>query len=114
MLAVPDEALFDAAPAPAAELSADDPALIVFTSGTAGEPKPVRHGHGYLAGQSVQAEHWYGARPGRPVLVHRRQRLVAVGAQRVRGGVAARRRRAAPRRAASTPTSGSSCWSASA
>ena len=61
---VPDEALFETAPAPAAELSASDPALIVFTSGTAGEPKPIRHGHGYLAGQSVQAEHWYGARPG--------------------------------------------------
>ena len=40
------------------------PALIVFTSGTAGEPKPIRHGHGYLAGQRVQAEHWFGARPG--------------------------------------------------
>jgi acyl-coenzyme A synthetase/AMP-(fatty) acid ligase len=64
VLAVPDESLFEAAPAPAAELSARDPALIVFTSGTAGEPKPIRHGHGYLAGQSVQAEHWYGARPG--------------------------------------------------
>ena len=38
--------------------------LIVFTSGTSGEPKPIRHGHGYLAGQAVQAEHWYGARPG--------------------------------------------------
>ena len=36
----------------------------MFTSGTAGEPKPIRHGHGYLHGQSVQAEHWYGARPG--------------------------------------------------
>jgi acyl-coenzyme A synthetase/AMP-(fatty) acid ligase len=64
MLAVPDESLFEAAPAPAVELSAEDPALIVFTSGTAGEPKPIRHGHRYLAGQSVQAEHWYGARPG--------------------------------------------------
>src|ERR671910_2511198 len=64
VLAVPDESLFEAAPAPAMELSANDPALIVFTSGTAGEPKPIRHGHGYLAGQSVQAEHWYGARPG--------------------------------------------------
>ena len=64
VLAVPDESLFEAAPAPAVELSAEDPALIVFTSGTAGEPKPVRHGHRYLAGQSVQAEHWYGARPG--------------------------------------------------
>jgi acyl-coenzyme A synthetase/AMP-(fatty) acid ligase len=61
---VPDESLFEAAPAPAVELSAEDPALIVFTSGTSGEPKPVRHGHRYLAGQSVQAEHWYGARPG--------------------------------------------------
>jgi acetyl-CoA synthetase len=64
LLAVPDESLFEAPPAPAAEPSANDPALIVFTSGTAGEPKPIRHGHGYLAGQSVQAEHWYGARPG--------------------------------------------------
>jgi acyl-coenzyme A synthetase/AMP-(fatty) acid ligase len=64
VLAVPDESLFEAAPAPAAELAADDPAVIVFTSGTAGEPKPIRHGHRYLAGQSVQAEHWYGARPG--------------------------------------------------
>ena len=64
VLAVPDESLFEAAPAPAVELAPEDPALIVFTSGTAGEPKPVRHGHRYLAGQSVQAEHWYGARPG--------------------------------------------------
>jgi acyl-coenzyme A synthetase/AMP-(fatty) acid ligase len=64
VLAVPGESLLEAAPAPAAELSANDPALIVFTSGTAGEPKPIRHGHGYLSGQSVQAEHWYGARPG--------------------------------------------------
>src|SRR5207249_9359482 len=45
-------------------LAADDPALVIFTSGTSGEPKPVRHGHGYLAGQAVQAEHWLGARPG--------------------------------------------------
>ena len=64
VLAVPDESLFEAAAAPAVELTPEDRALIVFTSGTAGEPKPIRHGHGYLAGQSVQAEHWYGARPG--------------------------------------------------
>src|SRR5215208_410959 len=64
VLAVPDKSLFEAAPAPAAELSANDPALIVFTSGTAGEPKPIRHGHRYLAGQRLQAEHWYGAGPG--------------------------------------------------
>jgi acyl-coenzyme A synthetase/AMP-(fatty) acid ligase len=51
-------------PAPAAELRDDDPALVIFTSGTAGEAKPVRHGQRYLAGQSVQAEHWFGARAG--------------------------------------------------
>jgi acyl-coenzyme A synthetase/AMP-(fatty) acid ligase len=64
VLTVPDESLYEHDPAPAAEVGADDPALIVFTSGTAGEPKPIRHGHGYLAGQATQAEHWFGARPG--------------------------------------------------
>jgi acyl-coenzyme A synthetase/AMP-(fatty) acid ligase len=64
VLAVPDERLFEAEPVPAGDFPDDHPALIVFTSGTAGEPKPIRHGHGYLRGQSVQAEHWYGARPG--------------------------------------------------
>jgi acetyl-CoA synthetase len=55
---------FDGEPAPSAELGPEDPALIVFTSGTSGEPKPIRHGARYLTGQRVQAEHWYGARPG--------------------------------------------------
>jgi acyl-coenzyme A synthetase/AMP-(fatty) acid ligase len=63
-LTVPDERLLEAAPAPPLAMGADDPALIVFTSGTAGEPKPIRHGHRYLAGQHVQAEHWFGARAG--------------------------------------------------
>ena len=64
ILEVPDPSLLESAPAPAAELAADDPALIVFTSGTAGEPKPIRHGQRYLFGQAVQAEHWFGARDG--------------------------------------------------
>ena len=64
VLTVPDERLFDHDPVPPAAVADDDPALIVFTSGTAGEPKPIRHGHGYLLGQRVQAEHWYGAHPG--------------------------------------------------
>jgi acyl-coenzyme A synthetase/AMP-(fatty) acid ligase len=64
LLRVPDERLFEAAPAAAADLSPVDPALIVFTSGTSGEPKPIRHGQRYLAGQRVQAEHWFGAREG--------------------------------------------------
>jgi acyl-coenzyme A synthetase/AMP-(fatty) acid ligase len=64
VLAVPDERLYESDPSSVEELDADDPALIVFTSGTAGEPKPIRHGARYLAGQHVQAEHWYGAQPG--------------------------------------------------
>jgi acetyl-CoA synthetase len=64
VLTIPDERLFDAAPAPLVELDAIDPALITFTSGTAGEPKPIRHGQRYLPGQLVQAEHWFGARAG--------------------------------------------------
>jgi acyl-coenzyme A synthetase/AMP-(fatty) acid ligase len=49
---------------PPAELKPDDPCLITFTSGTAGQPKAVLHGQRYLAGQRIQAEHWLGARPG--------------------------------------------------
>jgi acyl-coenzyme A synthetase/AMP-(fatty) acid ligase len=45
-------------------LEPDDPALIIFTSGTAGEAKPVRHGQRYLGAQGIQAEHWFGAREG--------------------------------------------------
>jgi acyl-coenzyme A synthetase/AMP-(fatty) acid ligase len=64
VLAMAHETAFDADPVPAGTFDGRHPALIVFTSGTAGEPKPVRHGHGYLTGQAVQAEHWYGARAG--------------------------------------------------
>jgi len=61
---VPDERLFTAEPVPAVELDSDDPCLITFTSGTAGEPKAVVHAQRYLDGQRVQAEHWLGARHG--------------------------------------------------
>jgi acetyl-CoA synthetase len=61
---VPDEDLFTAEPAPVAEMAEDDPCLITFTSGTAGEPKAVVHAQRYLDGQRVQAEHWLGARAG--------------------------------------------------
>jgi acyl-coenzyme A synthetase/AMP-(fatty) acid ligase len=50
------------APAPA-ELAAEDPCLITFTSGTAAEPKAVLHGQRYLSGQRLQAERWLDARP---------------------------------------------------
>ncbi len=64
LIAVPDERLLASPPAPAVELDPEEPALIVFTSGTAGEPKPIRHAQRYLPGQRVQAESWLGAREG--------------------------------------------------
>jgi acyl-coenzyme A synthetase/AMP-(fatty) acid ligase len=64
MLVMPDERHYDGEPGPAPELEPEEPAMVVFTSGTSGTPKPVRHGQRYLTGQQVQAEHWYGAREG--------------------------------------------------
>ena len=63
-LSVPWGELPDAPAPPAAELEPDDPCLVTFTSGTAGEPKAVLHGQRYLAGQMLQARHWLDARPG--------------------------------------------------
>ena len=64
VLYVPDESLLGSEEAPFAELEQGDPALITFTSGTAGEPKAVVHGQRYLYGQRNQAEHWLGAETG--------------------------------------------------
>jgi acyl-coenzyme A synthetase/AMP-(fatty) acid ligase len=61
---VPDEQLYEGEPAPAAELAREDPCLITFTSGTAGEPKAVVHAQRYLAGQRLQSSHWLGAHTG--------------------------------------------------
>jgi acetyl-CoA synthetase len=63
VVVVPDDDLLAAEPAPPAALSPDDPCLIVFTSGTAGEPKAVVHGQRYLPGQRTQAEHWLAPAP---------------------------------------------------
>jgi acetyl-CoA synthetase len=51
-------------PAPLEHLDPDDPAAIVFTSGTTGEPRGVLYPQRYLAGQRLQADHWFGARAG--------------------------------------------------
>jgi len=51
-------------PAAVEEMDAEDPALIVFTSGTTGEPRGVVHAYRYLLGQRAQAEHWFGSRAG--------------------------------------------------
>ncbi|HSI81675.1 MAG TPA: AMP-binding protein [Solirubrobacterales bacterium] len=51
-------------PAAIEDLGPDDPALIVFTSGTTGEPRAALHAQRYLTAQRSQAEHWLGATEG--------------------------------------------------
>jgi acetyl-CoA synthetase len=51
-------------PAEIADLDPDEPAAIIFTSGTTGDPRGVIYPQRYLAGQRLQAEHWVGARKG--------------------------------------------------
>ena len=62
----PDPALWtgDADAPPFAELDDRDPAFVLFTSGTSGEPKLVTHGQRYVFGQRLQATEWMAARPG--------------------------------------------------
>jgi acetyl-CoA synthetase len=51
-------------PAEIADLDREDPAVIIFTSGTTGDPRGVVYPQRYIPGQSLQAEHWVGARKG--------------------------------------------------
>jgi acyl-coenzyme A synthetase/AMP-(fatty) acid ligase len=64
VLVLPDPTLAAEEPAGHADVAADDPALLIFTSGTSGEPKAVVHGSRYLFGQDLQARHWLGVRAG--------------------------------------------------
>jgi acyl-coenzyme A synthetase/AMP-(fatty) acid ligase len=59
-----DEDLPQETPAAVEAMGPDDPALIVFTSGTTGEPRGVVHSYSYLLGQQAQADHWFGSRKG--------------------------------------------------
>ena len=59
-----DEDLPQDAPVEHADLAPGDPAVIIFTSGTTGEPRGAVYPQRYLTGQRLQAEHWFGARDG--------------------------------------------------
>lgn len=61
---VMDEECPQEPPAQIADLHPTDGALIVFTSGTTGEPRGALHPQRYLTAQRAQAEHWLGAREG--------------------------------------------------
>ena len=62
--AVLDEDRPQETPAAIEPMGPEDPALVVFTSGTTGEPRGVVHAYRYLLGQRIQAEHWLGSRKG--------------------------------------------------
>jgi acyl-coenzyme A synthetase/AMP-(fatty) acid ligase len=59
-----DEDRPQAPPVEPAAMGADDPAVIIFTSGTAGEPRGVVHAQRWLTGQALQARNWLAAAEG--------------------------------------------------
>jgi acyl-coenzyme A synthetase/AMP-(fatty) acid ligase len=50
----------DAAPVAYADTAANDPAFLIYTSGTVGRPKGVLHGHRSAWGRRPMYEGWYG------------------------------------------------------
>ena len=61
---VPDPNFADGPAAPAADLEPEEPALVIFTSGTSSQPKGIVHGQRSIAGQRLQAVEWFAAKPG--------------------------------------------------
>jgi len=64
VLTIPAEDLFSSAPQVAPDLSPEDPATVIFTSGTTSQPEGIVHGQRWLAGQALQAKSWFGAQAG--------------------------------------------------
>lgn len=65
-----DDALAGAAPAPAHPTRADDPAYLVYTSGTTGFPKGVLHAHRALLGRQPSSTYWFDFRPEGDRVLH--------------------------------------------
>ncbi|AZG46519.1 class I adenylate-forming enzyme family protein [Gordonia insulae] len=59
---------FDGSPARTPTLSADDTAVLTYTSGTTGEPKGAMNTHGNLAFNAQTYRDWTGLKPGDGVL----------------------------------------------
>ncbi len=64
VICVPDPDFPLGDPIDPVDLEDDDPAVVIFTSGTSAKPKGIVHGHRWLAGQQLQASEWFGADPG--------------------------------------------------
>lgn len=55
---------------PAEETRAEDPAYLVYTSGTTGYPKGVLHAHRALLGRQPSSEYWFDFRPEGDRVLH--------------------------------------------
>ena len=65
-----ERAIAGAAPAAPHPTRADDPAYLVYTSGTSGHPKGVLHAHRALLGRQPSSEYWFDFRPEGDRVLH--------------------------------------------